>query len=88
MALTPEEKDLVSDVRDAEIRWRVNRWIGLFFCAPLAIAGFLLPYEDARLFGVAGVVFGIDILRRWRGDATRRLLLSLAKKSDEHKEDV
>ena len=88
MALTPEEKDLVSEVRDAEIQWRVNRWLALFFCIAMAAAGFLLPYEKARVFGIIGIVLVPDILRRWKGDATRRLLLSLAKKLDEHKDDV
>jgi hypothetical protein len=87
MALTPQEKDLVSEVRDAEIQWRVRRWFELLVYVMLAAAGFLLPYEDARIFGIIGIVFLVNLLRGWKGDPTRRLLLSLAKRLDEHKDD-
>ena len=88
MALSPEEKDLVSAVRNAETQWRVNRWLALFFCIAVAVTGFLLPYDKAPVFGIIAIAFVPDILRRWKGDPTRRLLLSLAKKLDEHKTGV
>jgi len=83
MPLTSEEKDLVSGVRHAQIQWQVQRWLALVIFAGMGSAGFLLPYQDARIFGFLGVILVIDTLRRWKGDATRRLVLLLAKRIDE-----
>ena len=79
MPLTAKEKALVDRILNEEIQWRVQR-LGY------ALSGLLGEMFAFACYVITPWLF-IDVVRGWRGNATNALVMELAKRFDESKDD-
>ena len=91
MPLTPKEKALVDRILNEEIQWRVQRWLALLMVLAIPVLGYfsagLLGEKFAFACYVIAPVALIQVVSRWRGSAANQLVMELAKRVDETKED-
>ena len=91
MPLTAKEKALVDRILNEEIQWRVQRWIALLMVFAIPVLGYALSGLLGEMFAFACYVITpwlfIDVVRGWRGNATNALVMELAKRFDESKDD-
>jgi hypothetical protein len=91
MALSPQEKALVDRILNEEIQWRVQRWFALLAVLTMPVLGYFLTdvagYNLASSLYVLTPVALIHVVSRWKGNATNQLILTLAKRVDETKDN-
>ena len=91
MPLTPKEKALMDRILTEEIHRRVQRWFALLMVLAIPVLGYLFSGLLGEMFAVACYVMSpwllIDVVSRWRGSATSELVMELAKRFDESKDD-
>jgi hypothetical protein len=88
MRLSPQERVLLGRVETEVIRWRVQRWFMLVLGVAVFTVGCFVSEPHAELLLVAGFATAAYVIGRWRGNATSQLILSLAERLDDDKDDA